>query len=231
MSTKINPTFLLKGINPPELFNSYQNGAFSAIVPNSGSKIKITKNTIMVAPEYGDNNDNAIFAFKDKNNIDMVYATSNHVNYEVYLADGGKLPMGGRCDWCKEDFSHQSLGYPIAQQEITALVDDHHRVYYNFWVEGEFCSFECAAAKLKECNNQPLTYRDINIRDSQSMLNTLFLLTYPNENSFHPAKDYKLLKSRKGSLETETWRNSRHKYFRTDRVLLVPAKVEYLSFQ
>lgn len=231
MSTKINPTFLLKGINPQELLVSYQNGAFSTIKPNPENKIVITKNTIVVAPEYGNTNDDAIFAFKDKNNIDMVYATSNHVNYNVHLADGQKLPMGGRCDWCKEDFTHQSLGYPIAQQELTILVDGYLRVHYNFWVEGEFCSFECAGGKLKESNNQPLTYRDVNIRDSQSMLNTLFLLTYPDETSFHPAKDYRLLKSRKGSMEIDTWRNSRHKYFRTDRVLLTPAKVEYLSFQ
>jgi hypothetical protein len=212
------------------LLNDYQNGVFSELKPNPGGKIVIAKNMIVVAPEYGNDNTDRTFAFKDKNNINMIYATSNHINYEVYLADGGKLPIGGRCDWCKEDFSHQALGYPIAQQEQSELIDGYYRVQYNFWVEGEFCCFECALAELRRSNSQPLTYRDVNIRDSESMLKTLFLLTYPDENILQPAKHFRLLKSRKGSMDIEEWKNSKHKYFRTERVLLMPAKVEYLQY-
>lgn len=230
MTTRVNPTFLLKGINPNELLNDYQNGQFSVIKPSPGGKIVIAKNMIVVAPKYSDSNHEHIFSFKDKNNIDMIYATGNHTNYEIYLAGGEELPVGGRCDWCKEDFTHESLGYPIGYQEQTILVDDHHRVIYVFWVEGEFCCFECAFADLKRSNNQTPTYRDINIRDSETMLKMLFVIMFPNESVLQPAKDYRLLKFNKGSLDKEEWKNTKHKYFRTERVLMVPAKIEYLRY-
>ena len=50
-----------------------------------------------------------------------------------------------------------------------------------------------------------------------------------NEDILRPAQDYKLLKLNKGSLSMDEWKNRRHVYKKTDKILMIPAKNEYLQ--
>ena len=232
MSTRINPTFLLKGLDQNKLVADYQAGFFSRPVTNK-TKIKISQQTEILAPTYGVTNYSPIFCVKDKNNCNIIVATTGHSDFEVFTRTGGSLPMGGRCDHCKDDFNHLSVGYPVGYQEQTVLTNDAtqalYRIIYVFWVDGEFCSFECALGFVKLMLAHPSDYRDTTIRDSERMLKLLYKLTYPTAGILRPAQHPRLLISNKGSLTREEWSDQRHVYIRTDRILMIPAKVEYVQ--
>ena len=231
MGTRVTPTFLLKGIDPNKLFADYQAGVFSR-PPTAKSKIKIAQNIAILAPKYGVTNRDPVFCMKDRNNCSIIVATTNHSNFDVFTRTSGQLQTGGRCMHCTEDIQGISVGYPIGYQETTVLTNDdnnarnaHYRVLYTFWVEGRFCDFECALAYVQTMLARPSNYRDTTIRDSERMLKLLYKLTYPTAGPLRPAQDPKLL----GALTREEWKDPRHVYVRTDRLLMIPAKVEYVQ--
>jgi len=228
MATRVTPTFLLKGLDPNKLFLDYQAGLFSR-TPLLKSKITIAQNTTILAPKYGVSNKAPVFCIKDRNNCSIVIATSNHSDFQVFTETGGQLPTGGRCRHCLEDFSGIAVGYPVGYQEITVLTntdnDPRYRVLYSFWVEGKFCTFECALGYIQMVLARPADYRDTTIRDSERMLKIMYKLTYPTAGPLRPAQDPSLL----GALTKEEWSDRRHIYIRSDRILMIPAKVEYIQ--
>ena len=235
MTTHVTPTFFLKGVDPDKLLLDYQAGFFSRpIAPKK--KIIIAQSTTILAPTYGSTNHDPVFCIKDKNNCSVVVATTGHANYQVFTRTGGELRVGGCCDRCKNTFTHTSVGYPIAYQEMTVLTNDskdlksaRYRVLYVFWVEGEFCTFECALGYVRQFLALPADHRDTTLRDSERLLKMFYKLTHPNAPPLRPSQDPRLLISNGGSLTTDKWSDIRHIYVRTDRVLMIPAKVEYVQ--
>lgn len=236
MATRINPTFLLKGIDIHKLIADYQNGAFNRPWTYN-KKIKLSHTTTSLAPKYGMSNKDPIFCVKDKHNCNVVFATSGHTDFEVFTRNNGTLPVGGRCSFCNEDFTQTALGYPIGYREQLILVPNQeepsksqYRIVYVFWVEGRFCSFECALGYIRLIMSRPADFRDSTLKDSERMLKLLYSMSYPdNKKTLRPAQDPRLLQINGGSLTKEQWQDSRHIYVRTDRVLMIPAKVEYLQ--
>jgi hypothetical protein len=235
MATRVTPTFLLKGLDPNKLLADYQTGFFSRPITTK-QKIKIANNTAILAPTYGTTNHAPVFCVKDRNNCSIIIATTGHSDFEVFNRTGGALPAGGRCDYCKEDFNGVSVGYPVAYQETTVLTNDakdsklaRYRVLYTFWVEGKFCSFECALGYVRNVLSRPAEYRDTTLRDSERMLKTLYKLMHPNAGILRAAQDPRLLQINSGSLNKEEWSDNKHVYIRTDRILMIPAKVEYVQ--
>lgn len=229
MSIRINPTFFLKGIDPQKLFLEYQSGVFSR-QPVQKTKIEITQNTAILANSYGTNNYSPMFSIKDRNNCSVVIATTNNKSFEVFTKSGGELVSGGRCDYCKEDFNTIRVGYPIAFQETIILdTQSQYRTLYTFWVEGIFCSFECTLAYIKLMLSRPYEYRDSVMNDSERLLKLLYKLMYPNGKPLLPAQDPKLLNTNDGPLSKEEWKENKHTYLRSDRILILPVKVEYIQ--
>lgn len=235
MSTRVTPTFLLKGLDPNKLIADYQAGVFSRPITNK-QKIKISNNAAILAPAYGSTNHSPIFRVKDRNNCSVIIATTGHSDFEVFNTKCGELPTGGRCDYCKEDFVVTSVGYPVEYKETTILTNDsndprqaRYRILYTFWVEGKFCSFECALGYVRNVLSRPADYRDTTLRDSERMLKSLYKLMHPNAGILRPAQDPRLLQVNGGSLTREEWQNNKHVYIRTDRILMIPAKVEYVQ--
>lgn len=228
MATRVNPTFLLKGIDPSAIMRDYLQGVFSH-KPINREKIHITATTTILAPTYGTTNFSPIFIVKDRNNSSVIVATTGHDDFEIFNKTGQIPENGGRCMHCVRDFTGPRTGYPVATQENTILVNDQYRVMYTFWVEGSFCSYECALGYLQQHLNQRADYRDSTIRDSEQMLYQLYSLVHPKEGRLRPAQDPLLLKTNGGSLTVEEWCDRRHQYKRTDRLLIIPAKVEYIQ--
>jgi hypothetical protein len=236
MATRITPTFLLKGVDIHKLIAEYQTGAFNRPWTYN-KKIKLSQTTTSLAPKYGVSNKDPIFSVKDKHNCNVVFATSGHSDFEVFTRTNGNLPVGGRCGLCCDDFTQTALGYPIGYREQIILSNNQedpskaqYRIVYAFWVEGRFCSFECALGYIRLILARPADFRDPTLKDSERMLKLLFSLTYPeNKMPLRPAQDPRLLLSNGGSLTKEQWQDTRHIYVRTDRVLMIPAKVEYLQ--
>ena len=235
MATRVTPTFLLKGLDPNRLLADYQAGLFSR-QPVIKSKIKIAHNTAILAPTYGTTNHSPIFCVKDRNNCSVIIATTGHAGFEVFTRTGGSLPVGGRCSFCNADFAHTAMGYPIGYQELAVLTNDdpnpktaRYRILYTFWTERKFCDCECALGFVKMMLARPSDYRDTTIRDSERLMHLMYKLMYPTAGPLRPAQDPGLLIENGGSLTREQWKDQRHIYMRTDRVLMIPAKVEYVQ--
>ena len=235
MAVRVNPTFLLKGVNPQQIMADYAAGLFNRGTHNK-SKIPIAKSNIILAPTYGKTNRDPVFCVKDRNNSNVIIATTSHADFQVFNNTGGKLAAGGRCEWCHSDFADTHIGYPIAFQETNVLVSDggansqNHRnkVMYTFWVEGRFDSFECMLAYVKKMLSRPSNYRESTMRDCERWGRLMYRLTYPSAGALRPAQDPRLLALNGGSLTYDEWNDGRHIYARTDRVLMIPAKVEYV---
>jgi hypothetical protein len=198
--------------------------------------IKISQSANILAPTYGTNStESPVFSIKDRNGSSIIVATSNHATFEVFTRAGGELPVGGRCDNCKEDFPHTAVGYPVAYREMNILTNAEHdvnnaqyRIMYIFWTEGCHCSFECALTVVQSFVNRPSNYRDNAMDEHERTLKLLYKLTYPNSGPLRPAKDRRLYaNSNQGSLTKNEWLDSKHIYIRSGRVLVIPAKVEY----
>jgi len=233
MSARITPTFLLKGLDFNRVVSDYQSGVFNR-QPTCKPKIKISQTNMILSPEYGADNHSGIFRVKDRNNHNVIIATTNHSDFETFTKSGGTLTDGGRCDFCKRDFTTTSVGYPVAYQEDTILVGDDpknakYKIIYIFWTEGKFCTFECAHAYVKRFLSLPADFRDTTLRSSEQMLKLLHKLTYPKAGPLKPAQDPRLLYINGGSLTEEQWKDQKHEYIRTDRILMIPAKVEYFQ--
>lgn len=233
MATKVTPTFLLKGIDPQKIISDYQAGVFSTPT-HAKQKIKISQNSTILSPSYGSSNQDAIFCIKDKNNCSTVVATSGHEDYQIYTRTGGFLPKGGRCELCKEDFVETAIGYPVGFNEHTILTNDDsdinnakYRTLYIFWVEGRFCSFECSLGFVQMILSKPFD-RDNTLLDSEFLLKLLFKLMHPLGN-LRASQDPRLLKTNGGSLTKEQWQDKKHIYVRTERILMIPVKVEYIQ--
>lgn len=238
MVTKHIPTFTLKGVDPIKLMTDYNSGYFTIDRPIA-SKIKLVEEGAIIAPIYGSSNSDAIFSIKDKNNSNIVIATSGHDNFEHYFSNGGQMPVGGRCDACKRDFKGPVVGYPVKFEIKHILInnpnnpddpdDGLYRVIYIFWVEGEFCSFEHALYYVRKHHTLPYKYRDCNLRDSENLLKLLYRLKFPRAGELYPCNDPRLLKSHRGSLTDEQWENKNLQYEDTHRLHIIPVKREYIQ--
>ena len=233
MATRITPTFLLRGLDPNKILADYQAGYFSRPVTNK-TKITISRSNPILAPSYGTNNESPVFTLKDRNNSTVIIATSGHKNYEIFTRTG-ELKMGGRCDRCKRDFPHVAMGYVVGFLENSVLTNAdpdpkkaRYRILYTFWVEGEFCSIECAFSYATILLSHPVDYRDTTMRDSVRLLKFMYRLMYPNGPPLRPAQDPALLTGNGGSLTEEEWGDKRHIYKSTDRLLMIPTKREFI---
>lgn len=229
MSVQNKHTFLLKGVDPNKLLNDYKNGKF-LVIPENIKKFPLAQKDKLIAPVYGTSDSDPIFSIKDKNNNSVVIATTGHNNYELFMANDGEHPqVGGRCDFCKRDFSTQNIGYPVAHEEYTLLVyndTSHYKVHYVFWMYGEICSLNCGLSEIRKNQCRRSEHKENLTKNSEQMIHKLFKLMYPNSGTLRPAQDPKLLK---GSLTEEQWEDPKFLYKPTDRILMLPIKMEYLQ--
>ena len=232
MSVQNKHTFLLKGVNPIKLMDEYKKGVHS-IIPDNVKKFPLEKTNKLIASMYSSCSDDPIYSMKDKNNNTVIIATTGSKNYELYMEnDGDPPPVGGICDFCKCHFDHQNVGYPIAHEEYTLLVNSdnpHYTLHYVFWMYGETCSLSCSLSEIRKLQGKTADFRDSTSRNSEYMLHKLFKLMYPNEEVLRPSQDPKLLITNKGSLTREEWQDHNFLYKKTDRVLMMPIKMEYLQ--
>lgn len=232
MATKINHTFLIKGQDPYKIFAEYKAGAANRPVVRKG-KLRVAQAAPILAETFGTTNHDPMFTLKDRNNNTVIIATSGHNDFEVFTTTGGTLAQGGRCRCCQEDFTDVAIGYPVAYQEHRVLIntagDARYKNLYTFWVEDRFCCFECALYYLRVMLARPNDNRDPVLQNSEHWLNMLYRLMHPNSPPLRAAPDPKLLASNGSKLTKEQWLDRRHVYKQTDRILMIPAKREYVQ--
>jgi hypothetical protein len=232
MTAKHTPSFLLKHIDPQKIFADYKDGLYYRPITDK-SKIKLSATSIILAPVYSKSNHDAIFSMKTKTNDTLIFATTNHENFTVFNTEIDKNKDGGRCDFCKIDFEHSAIGYPIAYEEKEILMDKEnqeavYKIFYIFWTEGCMCSFECCMGYLIKNTDRSVCNRDPVIKDSIELLTNLYRLTHPNGKKLRPSQDHRLLGINGGSLTEKEWVDCKHIYSKTSRVVTIPCKTAYL---
>lgn len=228
MSTRITPTFLLKGISPKLLLKRYEEGDFPK---KEKTLIQIGQLPSIAVNTCGDSTKEGNYFIKDKYNSKIFVSTSGSSNVEI-MRNTGEPIKGGRCKSCLVDFTHDSIGYPIAHKEYTLLMKGDaqdkpvYRVFHKFWIECVFCSYECALYHLellRKVNNT----MNRTICDAERLLKLMFRLNYPKAGPLKSTKDPLLLKRCGGSLDQKDWENPNHTYQRTHKIILDYAKVAY----
>ena len=233
MNTRVVPTFLLKGVDPHKLLQDYQQGFFNRDPPTK-SPIKLVQNVALLANSYSSNRADRLYAIKDRNNSNVVLASSSYISWKM-VAVGGEVKEAviRRCCHCRSDVKvapgEVPLGYPIAFEESCLLKDGHYYIIYTFWMEDTACDYECSLGYVEGRNAVPSNYRDPLLKDSARMLHYLYRLQYPKGEILRPAKDPLLLDSNGGSLTRAEWKDKSHCYLRQDRIVVLPARVEYVQ--
>lgn len=234
MALKLNPTILLKGIEYQKVLSDYLNGKFR----DSTNKDIIIKSSVkdINAPVYGNDNNSSSFAIKAQGGCVVVMATTG--NKEVYRDNPEECKMGGLCEYCHRKFTHESIGYPVSYDEKSEITNTEEgavfKTYYIFSTEGSFCGFPCRLGFLRSSNLRSGGYRGSSISDCERFLKMMYYLCAKMNGlktikTLNPAKDPRLLKSNGGSLTDEEWDEDDIVYERSDRIIIVPAKSQYMK--
>jgi len=242
MSVYVNPTFLLKGVDFYKVLKDYNDGVYTRL-ESKKQKLTLANNNIL-ADIYSLSNDDRLFSVKDPFNNEIICTTSGYKDVEVFTSTGGCLSIGGRCEYCRDDYKTETIGIPIAYKEFTVLTnkevnpssdklqsDDkiaEYKVYYTFWVDGRFCDFSCALSHINKLLSSHPKYIDVIYRDSDKLLKFMYKCLYPNNPPIKPAQDPKLLMINGGSLEREEWENPKYVYKKTNNIIMIPSKIEYI---
>ena len=204
------PTFLLKNVVPGDVYSKYKQGYFNRPIPIK-SKIKIVKPHVNTSTL----NDDKIKPVE----------ISGQKNVEIFTSQGYQPLMGGRCTYCKCDFTTEQIGYPIAYEVKQLENENEQKTVHVFWVEDCFHSYECCLGYLSLINRAHL--KDSLMIDAEVMLKFMYHLSFQNPVPLIKADDPKLLISNGGSMTFEEWSNPNTSYVRTNSVIKIPAQVVY----
>ena len=116
----VQPTFLLKNIDPNELYKQFRAGHFNRPIP---TKSKIT----FIKPQ------------SKLTTVERQVITTGEKDIQLFKQG---IVNGGRCDYCKLDFTTEKEGYPIAYEQHQIVTDIYKQIHV-FWVDGCFCSTSC----------------------------------------------------------------------------------------
>jgi len=221
----VNPTFLLRHLDPSKILENYKSGKYCHItLPKE--KIHLNLITPSIQSNLGTDPESDLYTFRTKGNLTQTVASTSHLHYLLFNRNGGLIPPGGICDWCRISFSHSSVGIPI-KMEIGHF--DIGEPIIIFYLDGCMCSCECALAELKRHHTLSYRYRDSLYMDSEQMLRYMYSIIYPNEDFLYEAPDYRLLRQNGGSLDISEFHNKKHIYVRTPNIILAPVKRQFLK--
>ncbi len=221
----VNPTFLLRGLDPSRIMDQYINGSFPRVqMPTE--KINISLISPVVSPSISSNPEDEIYMFRTKGNSFQTVATTNHQRYYLFTKEGREILKGGVCDWCRVSFDHIALGIPV---RLDVHRDEHGREIFVYYLDGCMCSCECALAELKRNFSLNYRYRNALYMDSEQLLRHLYSVMYPDAGPLREAPHYRLLKQNEGSLTLKEYHDKKHIYVPTPNLLLAPVKQQYLK--
>jgi len=228
--SNITPTIYLRGINFKNYIQKYLKDEFDISPP----KTRITKQGMneIIDKNVGKDHYSGMFKIKDTNGNDIIIATTSNIEFQSFLKHNKFEKKIRRCERCLTDFNQHPIGYPLSMKECTFLTEEKKfRIVTTFWVEGCFCSYECCLSFVRLLMAKDHSFRDTNVRDSESMLKYMFKLIFGEDKYLLPCKDPRLLISNGGSLTKEDWSNSHHIYYQSERIITIPAKVEYIQLE
>jgi len=215
------PTFLLRRVNPADVIQKYNQGHFKTVVVSKTITHKSQTQTAM-GNQIATNLENNVYGYRTKSNNIQVIATTNCKPYVEFISSESGMPvMGGKCRWCKRNFTHQAIGVPIKSVKI----DNKIIVYYT----NIACRFGCAFALWKSMYNKMMLRRDSQFINGEIILKYIFSLQCP-ERELHEAPDPDLLKVNGGSLDDSEYDNDNYIYLNNHSFIWAPVKEQHMRF-
>lgn len=217
--------FLLKSINASDILALYKDVKKNGRKFVKHAKIKPSDSDVKYTTTYTSDQEKGVHAVDTKTNTN-IFATTSHRNYKIF---SGKNHLRNCMVCFKELEASEGGGYPIKYSENTVMSPEGRRsLNYVLWCEGSFCTLNCALLHLERNRKGVESARDGHKVDSIRILKFLHRLMHPDADDLRPANDPMLLKRFGGSLDYEEWSKG-DSYDRTNGVILVPAKVQYLK--
>jgi hypothetical protein len=122
------PSFLIK-IDPDELYNKYKQGYFAREIPKKCSLI-LQQRMSLPGQAYQE---------PRRAGQSVTFVLTNTEAVKTYSKTKENL-KGGRCDYCKMDFTTERIGYPLCYEQHQQSINDVYQIIHVFWVEGRCCS-------------------------------------------------------------------------------------------
>lgn len=218
----ITPSISLIRVVPEEVIKKYAQGHFSDIKLSPFTE-KVTGITQCFEKSISrDVNDHIFISKEGRTGAEMITVTTNCKNYE-FIRSGNVAPMGGKCEWCRKDFEHESVGVPLF---INTIFDQNGKLVMGIHTEGIFHDWRCVRAHMDIFSPR---YREI-YPDSYSTLETVFNMMYPTK-KLRPAPHYRLLIWNGGSLTEAEWNDESFIYKPTPNLILLSLKETFMKIK
>jgi hypothetical protein len=216
------PTFLLRKVNPSEVIQNYNSGKYSQLVLNKTTKTEIRSSQTAIGSYVAGKQDGDVYGYRNKGNNVQVIATTDCKPYVEFISNETGAPiMGGRCKWCRREFTQQAIGVPIKSVRMEGKIV----VYYS----GVACKYGCAYSLWKQQYGMKMLRRDSQFLAGEMILKYLYSLQYPGR-EIKEAADPELLKSNGGSLDDDEYDNSNYTYIPTNSFVWAPVKSQHLRY-
>ncbi len=214
-SFKVLPVFTLFRIRPADVHRKYLSGHFAtAKLSPPAQKVNQVKESFKEI--ITDDFTKSIFSVtSNKSTTSDIFASTNCKGYEV-MHESGKVPEGGRCWYCRNDFKHQSIGIPI---HMDSFYTDLSELILGFHTDGIFHDFRCA---LKYLRTWP-RYREM-YPEAETYLFNMFHLMHPKAGPLVEANDFRLLDINGGPLPWDKWSDVTYQYVETPRLIMLSLK-------
>lgn len=221
--SSFKPTFILKGIDTSELANRFLSGKYSKNKDEGKYPINFNNNikVFSFAKVYGNSEEDEIYTYVDNYNKIKKIFTTNHKNYICFRDEKSKENSSCICHWCRKEYINSKIGVPISMNKL-----DNRK--YIFYVYGDFCSFECCYAYIKEHNSMTRSQRKYLYDNSESLLKTLYNLIYSDKEELKSAPDWRFLKEYGGSLDREEFHSKNIIFTELPNIIFSPIKKEIM---
>lgn len=242
----INPTFILKYLNIPQLMKDYENGLFKNIRPTSTNKLSYKHiNRIFISKLSTNDAECHSYKFTNKKGEDIITRTYGHEALKSYI-QGKEYKITSPCFWCMSNISSVNN---VNEEDICYLWEDYCydviEEKHIFWGIIPFCHPSCnlrfLMEELKKGKNGNYNINHLTI------LKNYCKLRYPDQEvlqaddkeilesngGFKKYKDYhknKIVPSSVNLKEdkdnhTESLKQTR--YIRNPEIRKIPCRIEY----
>lgn len=228
MDFTVIPQFVLKGVRPDEIFKKFWSGAYRSLDLKNiarDQKVAISTNTLTIATNIGLGPESEIYTYRDRYNNIQTVLTVNHQMMQNATKENHQLPIGGICDYCRQNYKHATCGIPVKYEEEVVHHGSMPLVHYRFFVDGFFCSYNCGLAYIRHELGKSIRYRNPFYMDSEQLLFFMYNLQYP-EKILKQSPDWHLLQPR-GPLSAEQYYQNLYIYKRAINISFQPIKPQY----
>jgi hypothetical protein len=211
---------LLKAIDLKEIIEKYHKNFYEKVRPPE-TKIEFLKKKKDTSLKIGENANDNIYSFRDKNNTVITIVTTGNKDWEDYNFKGKREFTGGRCEWCRREMK-QKKGLPFK-------IEQFQNEYKIYMTDEYFCGFRCMFSGIKYIYAPMVRIQRNHLyADIETFILFWFDLEHPGEKLVE-AMDWKLLDIYGGPLSDDQYDNIRYRAERTGNIIInpIPTKTEY----